>query len=542
MRQNMNFIGRYIVTMVFLFTTAAAFADNVFDLSIYNNVPLAESITPGKGGGFTITSKTDICYSSADADMKRNAEMLSQYIHEACGISLTVEEGKRKGCIELALNKKISGDEEYRITVKESSVVIEGKTPRGVFYGIQCLRKAVIAAPRPIVLPPVTICDSPRFSYRGMHLDVARHFFSVEFVKKYIDILALHNINTFHWHLTDDQGWRLEIKAFPELTTIGAYRDQTVIGRNSPLCDGIRYGGFYTQEEAREIVRYAADRYITVIPEIDMPGHMLAALTAYPQLGCTGGPYHVEGTWGVFPDILCAGKEETYRFVEKVLDEVMEIFPSDYIHIGGDEAPRDRWRECPLCQKVISDNHLTANGNHPAEAALQAFFTERIEKYINIRGRRIIGWDELLEGNVNESATIMSWRGTEGGLYAAQHGHDVIMTPVSHCYFDYYQTDKTWNEPLCIGNFLPIEKVYSLDPAPDELGDAKSHILGAQANLWSEYLTCENLAEYQLMPRIAALSEVAWTQTDRKNFDEFSTVRLPKIKKIYDLYGLTYFK
>ena len=408
-----------------------------------------------------------------------------------------------------------------------------------MFRGIQTLRKSlpVLAEkPQAVSLPAVTIVDEPRFGYRGMHLDCARHFFPLEFVKEYIDLIALHGMNRFHWHITEDQGWRIEIKKYPQLTTKGAWRSGTVIGRNSGLDDGQRHGGFYTQEQCREIVKYAADRFITVIPEIDMPGHMLAALAAYPELGCTGGPYEVEHTWGVFPDVLCPGKEQVFQFVEGVLSEVIDIFPSEYIHIGGDESPRDRWKECPLCQQRIKDEGIKAEGRQSAEDRLQGYFTKRVEKFLHSKGKRLIGWDELLSCNVDATSTIMSWRGAEPGAQAAKQGHDVIMTPNKPMYFDHYQTDKTWNEPLSIGGCETVQEVYAFEPiAADLSADEARHILGVQANLWTEYIAAKQQAEYQVLPRMAALAEVQWMQPASKDYDAF-LARLKRLKVIYDLH------
>jgi hexosaminidase len=343
-------------------------------------------------------------------------------------------------------------------------------------------------------------------------------------------------MNRFHWHITEDQGWRIEIKKYPQLTTKGAWRSGTVIGRNSGLDDGQRHGGFYTQEQCREIVKYAADRFITVIPEIDMPGHMLAALAAYPELGCTGGPYEVEHTWGVFPDVLCPGKEQVFQFVEGVLSEVIDIFPSEYIHIGGDESPRDRWKECPLCQQRIKDEGIKAEGRQSAEDRLQGYFTKRVEKFLHSKGKRLIGWDELLSCNVDATSTIMSWRGAEPGAQAAKQGHDVIMTPNKPMYFDHYQTDKTWNEPLSIGGCETVQEVYAFEPvAADLSADEARHILGVQANLWTEYIAAKQQAEYQVLPRMAALAEVQWMQPASKDYDAF-LARLKRLKVIYDLH------
>lgn len=516
-----------------LMTLLAAIACNVnasISSSNYNVVPKPLSVTEDKDQPFIITASTTVSCMSGGEEMKRNAQFLTDYVAEATGIRMQAAEKASKQCIRLFINNKITGKEAYRLSVSKKGVTIEAATPRGVFYGIQTLRKSLPTVKvDTITLPAVTIADEPRFSYRGMHLDCARHIFPLSFVKRYIDLLAMHNMNVFHWHITDDQGWRIEIKKYPELTKKGSWRPETVIGNNFPLFDGTPYGGFYTQEEAREIVRYAADRYITVIPEIDMPGHMLGALKAYPDLGCTGGPYEVATTWGVFADVLCLGNENVYSFCQDVLDEIMDIFPANYIHIGGDEAPRDRWAECSKCQAKAHELSLTTN-------TLQSYFTNRIEKYVNSKGRRIIGWDEILEGPINKSATIMSWRGISPGVEAASKGHDVIMTPNSHLYFDYYQTEGRNGGPILIGGYVPLEKVYSLNPIPDDIpADLRSHIIGVQANLWTEYIAYTSIVEYQVLPRMAALAEVQWTSAT-KDYPDFLS-RLSRLRELYGIYG-----
>ena len=510
----------------------------------FNVVPLPQSCVQ-EDNTMPLSNITRICCDDNE-DMKRNAGFLAEYLKpyfKGQALPLVVEKKTKKpaDAVQLRLNQKLVGDEEYCLIVGKKGILIEGKTPRGVFYGIQTLRKALPVGAEEVAVPFVRITDCPRFSYRGMHLDVGRHFFDVDFVKQYIDMMVLHNMNTFHWHLTEDQGWRMQVDKYPLLTEVGAWRNRTVIGRNTGLYEYNRYGGFYTKEQMREIVKYAADRYITVIPEIDMPGHMEAALAAYPNLGCTGGPYEVEPNWGVFDEILCAGKEETFTFLEGVLDELMEIFPSEYIHIGGDESPRTRWKSCPLCQKRIKEEGLKQNGKRTPEDLLQGYFTRRIEKYIHQHGRKIIGWDELLECNVEPSATIMSWRGPEGGLAASELGHDVIMSPTSSFYFDYYQTKESeWSHPLLIGGYLPLDKTYNAEPAPASLSDeAKKHIIGVQANLWTEYIGAPELAEYQVLPRMAALAEVQWMQPEAKNFGAFK-VRAKRLMKCYDALGWKY--
>ena len=477
--------------------------------------------------------------------MERNASKLSGYIEDLTGMHLstrpTLASKDRTGNISLFLDPKIGNGEAYNIVVTPRGVEISASTPAGIFYGIQVLRKSLPVGASPVVnLPAAQVAGSPRFGYRGMHLDCVRHFFGVETVKRYLDIMALHGMNRLHWHLTDDQGWRVEIKKYPRLTEVGGWRNGTTLGHNSPVNDGIRYGGYFTQDEIRDIVRYAADRYITIIPEIDMPGHMVAALTAYPELGCTGGPYEVWGMWGVHDDILCVGKDHTIQFVKDVLDEVIQLFPSDYIHIGGDESPRVRWQECPRCQQRIKDVGIRAEGKKSAEALLQGWFTTQIQQYLVEKGKRIIGWDELLGCEVDTSATIMSWRGAEPGAQGALQGHDVIMTPVGPLYFDYYQTDKTWNEPTAFGGCNTLKMVYDFEPVTDKLpADKRQHILGAQANLWTEYVTCEPQIQYQVLPRMAALAELLWLQPEDKDYKDFKA-RLPRLVEIYKHYNWTY--
>ena len=393
-----------------------------------------------------------------------------------------------------------------------------------------------------------------------MHLDCSRHFWSVDFVKKFIDLLALHNMNVFHWHLTDDQGWRIEIKKWPKLTTVGSQRSGTIIGTNSDIDDGIPYGGYYTQAEAREIVAYAAARHITIVPEIDMPGHMLAALAAYPELGCTGGPYQVGHYWGVYKDVLCVGNPRVYEFVQDVLTEVMDIFPSKVIHIGGDETPSEKWQYCKKCDEIYIKKTLEGRvagqvegdsdgprtmPEYPYEemvrSVLQPYFTNKVFNILASKGRRALGWDEILDG-APQDAMIMSWRGTAPGAKAAETGHDVVMTPTTHCYFDYQQVEDTQFEPSRCGGFIPIERVYSLDPAPDSLSvEARSHILGTQANLWAEYMTNEQMVEYQALPRMSALAEVQWTQPGRKDYKTFLQ-RLTRFTSLFECYHYTYAK
>ncbi|HEY4196274.1 MAG TPA: beta-N-acetylhexosaminidase, partial [Mucilaginibacter sp.] len=416
-------------------------------------------------------------------------------------------------------------DQGYRLTITPQQIIVAGKGA-GLFYGIQTLLQLVPAdRMAAIKLPCAQIEDYPRFGYRGLMLDVCRHFFSVEFVKKTIDLMAYYKLNNFHWHLTDDQGWRIEIKKYPRLTTIGSQRAQTVIGnyhdRTPQQFDNTPYGGFYTQDQIREVVKYAADRYINIVPEIEMPGHSMAALAAYPELSCDPNKtYKVYETWGVVHDVYCPS-DKTFDFLEDVLTEVMDLFPSKYIHIGGDETPKDAWKNSEFCQKMIKRLKLKN------EEGLQSYFIQRIEKFVNSKGRSIIGWDEILEGGLSPNATVMSWRGEAGGIAAARQNHNVIMTPGSAgLYLDHSQ-GKT-NEPLSIGGYYPLEKTYSYNPTPNALNpDQQKHIIGVQANLWTEYIGTDAKAEYMLYPRLLALSEVAWTPLANKNFKDFSETRLP---------------
>lgn len=528
-----------LLCMVSVYT----FADNRAN---FNIVPLPDKIQTTDGKVFILQDGVTVGCKENDENMLRNVRFLSEYVKEQTGITLNNQAVNKKATILLCLNEKVSNKEGYRLTVNNKKILIEGSTPAGVFYGIQTLRKAlpITKEAASIEIPAVVIDDAPRFAYRGMHLDVSRHFFPLRFVKQYIDMMVLHNMNTFHWHITDDQGWRIEIKKYPELTKKGSIRQRTVVGRNTELFDYTPYGGYFTQEEAKEIVRYAAERYIKVIPEIDMPGHMLAALHAYPELGCTGGPYEVCPLWGVFDDILCAGNPKVYDFVKGVLDEICEIFPSEIVHIGGDEAPRTRWQQCAKCQEMIRKQGLKADAKYPAEAKLQGYFTSVVEDYLASKGKRILGWDEILEGDVRPSAMIMSWRGVEGGIEASAKGHDVVMAPTSHFYFDYYQVEmnRRFREPQLIGGTLPIDKTYSFEPIPAGMSDeAKSHILGVQANLWTEYITCDEVVEYQVLPRMGALCEVQWMQPEKKNFEQF-VERSRHMTDIYQHYGWQYAK
>ncbi|MDX1585494.1 MAG: beta-N-acetylhexosaminidase [Balneolaceae bacterium] len=484
-----------------------------------------------KPGTFKLKRSTPIIVPGGDAAARRVAEYLSDRLYTATWIRTPLKSHKteRDSAIILTLDPALepANEEAYSLSVNPSEVHIRARTGAGLFYGMQTLLQLLppeIELDDPSLvpqhvqwsIPSVEIVDYPRFSYRGMHLDVARHFFPVPFIKKYLDLMARQKMNRFHWHLTEDQGWRIEIKQYPRLTEIGAWRDSTLIGHyGTGIYDGIRYGGFYTQEEIREIVQYAEDRFITVIPEIEMPGHSSAALAAYPELGChPDKEYQVQTTWGVFEDIYCP-TEHTFSFLENVLDEVMSLFPGSYIHIGGDEAPKVAWENSEKAQEVIKREGLEG------EEELQSYFITRIEKYLNSKGRKIIGWDEILEGGLAPNATVMSWRGVSGGVEAAKQGHDVIMTPWSFMYLDHYQADPE-TEPLAIGGFTTLEKIYHYDPVPSELGPEEAgHVLGAQGNVWTEYMHTGEKVEYMAWPRSLALSEVLWSPKTKRDWYDF---------------------
>lgn len=434
---------------------------------------------------------------------------------------------------------KTMGDEQYRLEVRPHHIDIYASKANGVFYAFQTLRQMLPVEAfdsedgRRIEIPVCTVEDKPYFAYRGFMFDMGRHIFGVQDLKETLDILAMHKINKFHWHLTEDQGWRIEIKKYPKLTEIGSVRKSSPVGRNEGQ-DGKPYGGYFTQDEVRDVVKYAAERFITVIPEIEIPGHSVAALAAYPELGCTGEQYEVLTWWGIDERVICPGKEQSFTFLEDVLTEVMDLFPSEYIHIGGDECPKTVWHKCPDCRKRMKAEGLKN------EAELQSYVTARVEKFLNDHGRKIIGWDEILEGGVTPSATVMAWRGPQYGIKAAKQGNHVIMAPNTHCYLDYYQSRDTKNEPLSIGGYLPLEKTYSLDPY-DKLNDAeRKYILGVQGNLWTEYISEYDHAQYMALPRLSAIAEVGWSYPN-KDYDSF-VKRLHHLAELFDHYGYNYGK
>jgi len=509
-----------------LFTTAATITNAQDSNPNLGIIPAPVSIKKNTGE-FILSRETVIL---ADTPDNKAVIFLADYLRDKKMLNIRPKADTNKNVVNSIVLTSAGTDslpaEGYRLTITQQKITIAGKGA-GLFYGIQTLIQLIPATDAATIkFPCVQIEDYPRFGYRGLMLDVCRHFFSVEFVKKYIDLMAAYKLNTFHWHLTDDQGWRIEIKKYPKLTEIGSQRAQTLIGnyhdRTPQQFDNTPYGGYYTQDQIRDVVKYAADRYITIIPEIEMPGHSEAALAAYPELSCDPKKtYKVSETWGVFNDVYCPS-EETFNFLQDVLTEVMDLFPSKYIHIGGDEVPKTVWQQSAFCQKLIRKLKLKD------EHGLQSYFIQRMENFVNSKGRRIIGWDEILEGGLAPNATVMSWRGEAGGIAAAQQNHDVIMTPGSGgLYLDAAQ-NKLYDEPLTIGGYTPLIKTYTYNPTPAALTpDQQKHILGVQANLWTEYIATESKAEYMILPRMLALSEVAWTPIANKNYNDFANVRLP---------------
>lgn len=496
-------------------------------ISAYHKlIPAPQNVDLKAGDAFVLSEQCAIAYPKNNSKLQQTAEFLAEYLYWATGLKIRLtDEVNVANSIQLSEGLAHSNPEAYQMLVDAAQIRIKGASAAGTFFGVQSLRKLVAlnANDKKVSLSPVAITDYPKFPYRGMMLDVSRHFAPVSFVKKYLDLMALHHFNTFHWHLTDDQGWRIEIKKYPKLTEIGSKRKGTVIGKTKTQIDPTPHEGYYTQEEIREIVTYAQQRFITVIPEIDLPGHMMAAIASYPELGCQGSGYEVRTTWGVSEDVLCVGNENTFTFIENVLNEMLPLFPATYYHIGGDECPKKQWQKCPKCQNKINALGLVKDQHHSAEEKLQSYTISRVEKFLNNKGKKIIGWDEILEGGLAPNATVMSWRGFEGGIQAAQQGHDVVMTPGSHVYFDHYQTKDITHEPLAIGGFTSLEKVYLFDPIPNILKEEeRKHILGAQGNVWREYMPTSKQVEYMVLPRMAALSEVLWTYPQSRGYKKFA--------------------
>ena len=513
----------------------------------YHVIPMPKEVVVDSSNVFVLSDGMGLAYDASDEEICRNAQFLRQWVKEMTGIELNLTPNDKKAAVRMSLGAGLH-EEAYILTVNKKGIHIQTSDYAGLFRAAQTLRKSlpmVDAKKTGVSLPYVTINDHPRFEYRGVLLDCGRHFFSVDFIKKFLDVMALHGCNQFHWHLTEDQGWRFEVKAYPSLAPMGSVRKETVIGPyKSGVYDGVPYGGYYTQEDCREIVRYAAERYINVVPEIDLPGHMQSALHVFPHLGCTGGPYPVRTTWGVSKEVLCGGNPETLVFLKTVLGELCDVFPSKYVHIGGDECRKHRWHECPKCQAKIKELGLVEDGKHEfsKEHQLQSYINREIEAFMKERGRDIIGWDEILEGGLSGSSIVMSWRGIKGGVAAAREGHRVIMSPNVYSYIDHPQLKETKNQPRTTDSYIvSASKVYSFEPlVPDDLTvEQQSLILGAQVNLWTEHVAYPNHAFYQLLPRLAASSEVQWCLPEQKDFEDFK-VRLPRMEEIYDLMGVTY--
>ena len=526
-------MNKFLVAIGLIVCSKTCFAQNI------NIIPQPNSLTIQKGS-FTLSANT-IIVSSSNED-ENAIHFLNTYLSSYYGFRVKKSSKETKNCILLSTstNANSSNKESYTLEISPKKIRIIGEGKQGTFYGVQTLIQLLptTVVTTTLSIPCVKIQDKPRFAYRGLHLDCSRHFFSIDYIKKYIDFIALHKLNTFHWHLTDDQGWRLQIKKYPKLTEIGSKRSGTIIGRYPGIgFDSTAYGGFYTQEQAKEIVAYAAARFITVIPEIELPGHSMSALAAYPQLGTEPDKgYTVSTTWGIndkFNNVL-SPSDYTFNFYNDVLDEVMEIFPSTYIHIGGDECSKIWWKQSNYVQQFMKDNNIKD------EHALQSYFIQRIEKHINKKGRKLMGWDEILEGGLAPNATVMSWRGEKGGIEAAKQKHQVVMTPGGWCYFDHKQTEK--EDSVTIGGYATTKKVYSYEPIPKELNEEEAnYILGAQANVWTEYMANESKVEYMIFPRLSALCEVLWTKKEQKNFDDFK-LRLTSQFQRYNLWKVNYFK
>ncbi len=499
----------------------------------YNVIPLPRSIElKPLEAPFILNGKVTV---KAPKNLKNEADFIRQWLPAQGNDRVT-------GTVTLSTALESDNSEAYRITVDSLGISIDGASPAGVFYGLMTLRKSIPAdTGAPIIFPAGVIKDAPRFSYRGAHLDVSRHFFNVDEVKQFIDMLALHNLNTFHWHLTDDQGWRIEIKKYPKLTQIGSYRPCTIIGRNGDEgFDSIPVSGYYTRKEIRDVIDYATSRHIQIIPEIDLPSHMMAALASYPELGCTGGPYEVLCKWWGYEDVLCPGKDFTMQFIDDVLSEVSELFPAPYIHIGGDECPKTRWKECPHCQARIKELGIVGNDSVSAETLLQGYVTSFAADVARRHGKSVIGWDEILDADIPGEAIVMSWRGIEGAEKGTARNHRVIQTPNDFLYFDYYQSRDVSSEPVAIGGLVTVDRVYSFEPYTQSMTpDQKALVMGPQANLWTEYIPTFSHVQYMELPRLAALSEVQWTKPEKKDWRSFKN-RTPRLFALYDSLGYNY--
>ena len=538
---------KILLTLVVAFATLATMAQR----ADYRIIPLPKSEVTDTTQVFVLQSGMGIAYDASNEEVARNAAFLREWVQQVTGVQLVLSPTDEKAAIRLSLgfpaDKKAKKgkksketpvlteqqQEAYTIAIDKDGILIQARQPIGFFRAAQTLRKALpVGAKTTIEFPFTQIQDEPRFAYRGVHFDCSRHFFKVDFIKKYLDLLALHGCNQFHWHLTDNDGWRFEVKALPDLAKKGGWRDQSPL-RRAGLWDGTPYGGHYTQEECREVIQYAAERYINIIPEIDMPAHIYSALQVYPNLRCD--VQHQRGS----DQVLCAGNPETLTFLKTIFGELCDVFPSKFIHIGGDECPKGGWQRCPKCQAKIKELGLKDDGKHSLENQLQTWMNREIGKLLSERGRDMIGWDEILEGGLTEGGVVMSWRGVNGGIEAAKQHHRVIMTPTDFCYFDYYQLKDHDRQPPAIGYYLPVSKVYSFEPLDGIPEEEQQYILGAQANLWTEYVGYPQHVYYMLLPRLDALSEVQWCRPDQKNYEDFKA-RLPHLNRLYDRIGVNY--
>ena len=538
---------KILLTLVVAFATLATMAQR----ADYRIIPLPKSEVTDTTQVFVLQSGMGIAYDASNEEVARNAAFLREWVQQVTGVQLILSPTDEKAAIRLSLgfpaDKKAKKgkksketpvlteqqQEAYTIAIDKDGILIQARQPIGFFRAAQTLRKTLpVGAKTTIEFPFTQIQDEPRFAYRGVHFDCSRHFFKVDFIKKYLDLLALHGCNQFHWHLTDNDGWRFEVKALPDLAKKGGWRDQSPL-RRAGLWDGTPYGGHYTQEECREVIQYAAERYINIIPEIDMPAHIYSALQVYPNLRCD--VQHQRGS----DQVLCAGNPETLTFLKTIFGELCDVFPSKFIHIGGDECPKGGWQRCPKCQAKIKELGLKDDGKHSLENQLQTWMNREIGKLLSERGRDMIGWDEILEGGLTEGGVVMSWRGVNGGIEAAKQHHRVIMTPTDFCYFDYYQLKDHDRQPPAIGYYLPVSKVYSFEPLDGIPEEEQQYILGAQANLWTEYVGYPQHVYYMLLPRLDALSEVQWCRPDQKNYEDFKA-RLPHLNRLYDRIGVNY--
>jgi hexosaminidase len=530
-----NILLSLIGLAAILFHLSCNKSPEVMEISEFNLLPLPQSIEKGQGT-YSLLTNAKVDFDAGNAELNSVFVFIQKHFNDL--YSLNLQQGNEDPAIKLTIDSQLPGDEAYTLNIGEKGIEISGKTARGVFYGVQSLLQVLPPVKKQVggfKIPAVKIADQPQFKWRGLHLDVCRHFYPVDVVKNLIDVAASLKMNMFHWHLTEDQGWRIEIKKYPKLTEISSKRKATVkthMVEHPLVFDNTEYGGFYTQEQIKEVVAYANSRFVTIVPEIEMPGHAVAALAAYPQFSCTGGPFEVFTEWGVTDEVFCAGKDSTFVFIENILSEVIELFPGEYFHIGGDECPKVRWKNCPDCQARIKNEKLKN------EYELQSYFIKRIEKFLHSKGKKLIGWDEILEGGLPERAAVMSWRGESGGIEAATHGHDVVMSPNNDCYFDHYQGK--YNEPLAIGGLTTLKDVYDYLPIPKGLDEKfRHHVLGSQANVWTEYIPTTEHLYYMIFPRLCALAENLWTNEENQNFEGFLK-RMDTQYERLDLYNITY--